>query len=132
MGPVLGVGTSASFSALFLSALFLLCLLDLVDLSLLSSSLFGFPVDGTNSGVFSGGGILLQPNMTRVRGPRRGLNELELVDLGVQPVDLEVQLVELEVDGVLVVLDDLEVLAVHEGRSERGGGLHQTHAQTTA
>ena len=55
MGPVLGVGISASFSALFLSALFLLCLLDLVDLSLLSSSLFGFPVDG----IYSGGGILL-------------------------------------------------------------------------
>ena len=77
--------------------------------------------------------------MTRVRGPRRGLCELELVDLEVrlvdlevQLVDLEVQLVDLEVDEVLVVLDDLEVLDDHEGRSEMGGGLHQTHAQTTA
>ena len=46
--------------------------------------------------------------MTRVRGPRRGLCELDLVDL--------------EVDEVLVVLDDLEVLDDHEGRSEMGGG----------
>ena len=70
--------------------------------------------------------------MTRVRGPRRGLCELDLVDLEVQLVDLEVRHVDLEVDEVLVVLDDLEVLDDHEGRSEMGGGLHQTHAQTTA
>ena len=55
MGPVLGVGIPASFSFFLLSALFFLCLLDLVDLSLSSSPLFGFPVDGT----YSGGGILL-------------------------------------------------------------------------
>ena len=55
MGPVLGVGISAPFSAFFLSALFLLCLLDLVDLSLFSSSPFDFSVGG----MLSGGGILL-------------------------------------------------------------------------
>ena len=70
--------------------------------------------------------------MTRVRGPRRGLNELDQVDLEVRQVVLEPQLVELEVDEVLVVLEDLEVLEDHERGGEMRGGVHQTHAQTTA
>ena len=61
--------------------------------------------------------------MTRVRGPRMGLNELEQVDLEVRQVVLEFQLVELGVDEVLVVLGDLEVLDDHEGRGEMGGGF---------
>ena len=65
--------------------------------------------------------------MTRVRGPRRGLSELEEVDLEVQDEDAELQLFELEVQGVLVVPDDL-VLDVCEG-AVKGGGLHQTRAQ---
>ena len=65
--------------------------------------------------------------MTRVWGPRRGLSELEEIDLEVQYEDAELQLVELEVQGVLVVLGDL-VLDVHEGAVKREG-LHQTRAQ---
>ena len=82
--------------------------------------------------------------MTRVRGPRRGLNELEQVDHEVRQVVLELQLVELEVDEVLVVLEDLEVLEDHEGGGEMRGGaspnpcpdnclsLYQTHARPKA